>query len=175
MPGPEYLDANNSDDGDDQERAEALDEDNTDDREEVNEMRTFEEMPDVYDVTQRTGDRDDDEGLALDSGDFTDEVAEAMGDELLEEDDELDYRAEADDEEEDEIRALDGGFDEDQLDDEEIEGLDEDVQDADTVTGGGDPFTKFQSKGLNDDDLKQLGYAEDRNGETRAAPDVDED
>ena len=29
-------------------------------------MRTFEEMPDVYDVTSRRGDRDSDEEVALD-------------------------------------------------------------------------------------------------------------
>ena len=33
-------------------------------------MRTFEEMPDVYDVTSRAGDRDRDEGLALDADEF---------------------------------------------------------------------------------------------------------
>ena len=37
-------------------------------------MRTFEEMPDVYDVTSRFGDRDRDEGLAFDADEFSDDA-----------------------------------------------------------------------------------------------------
>ena len=49
------------DGADPQDSAEALDETNYDLSEGVGEMRTFEELPDVLDVTQADGDRDDDE------------------------------------------------------------------------------------------------------------------
>jgi hypothetical protein len=167
---PDYPDAFG--DADSQDGAEVLDETNYDDREEINEMRTFEEMPDVLDVTQAVGDRDDDEALAMDADEFTEE---AIDDADLEEDDELDYHAATQDREDD----LDGLGDEDSYDDdqldmaEEIEGLDEEVADADTVSGGEDDFTNFQAKDVGDEDLKRMGYSEDRGGETRAKPDED--
>lgn len=143
---------------DDQDGAEAFDEANLDDHEEMNEMRTFEELPDVLDVTQADGDRDDDEGLALDSDEFDED---AFDDNDTEEDHELDYRAAAQDDEDDEETAFDDDeFDEDQVDDESIEGL-ELVADADSVEGGEDDFTNFQSKGLNDEDLARMGYTDD--------------
>ena len=120
-------------------------------------MRTFEELPDVEDVTQAEGDRDDDEALALDAGDFDED---AIGDADFEDDDELDYRASTEEHEDD----LDGlgpedDFDEDGIDARsQIEGLAEDIEDADQVTGGEDDFTNFQSKALDDDDLQRLGY-----------------
>jgi len=59
------------DDGyDDQDNAETFDEANLDDREQIGEMRTFEEMPDLFDATRAYGDRDDDEGRSLDAADF---------------------------------------------------------------------------------------------------------
>jgi hypothetical protein len=135
------------------------------------EMRTFEEMPDVLDMMQRVGDRDDDEGLALDADEF-DEDAVDDGD--FEEDDELDYRA-ADEEHEDDLDGLgpeagSRGIDEDALSLSEIEGLDE-VRDADLATGGEDDFTDFQARNVGDEDLKRMGYSEDRGGEVRAKPD----
>jgi hypothetical protein len=135
-------------------------------------MRTFEELPDVLDVTQVAGDRDDDEALALDADEFDED---AIDDDDLEEDNELDYRAATQDREDD----IDGLGDEDSYDDdqldmaEEVEGLDEEVGDADTVTGGEDDFTNFQAKAVADEDLKRMGYSEDRGGETRAKPDED--
>lgn len=138
------------DDGyDDQDGAEAFDEANLDEHEELNEMRTFEELPDLFDVTRADGDRDDDEALALDSDEFDED---AFDDADLEEDDELDYRAVADDRDDEE-------FDEDQVDPESIDGLDE-VGDAEQVSGGEDDFTNFQGKGLSDEDLVRMGYAE---------------
>jgi hypothetical protein len=134
----------------------------------ASDMRTFEELPDVEDVTQADGDRDDDEAVALDADEF-DEAA--MGDGDLEEDDELDYRASTE-EREDDIDGLgpEDGFDEDRLDARsEIEGLSEDVEDADQVSGGEDDFTNFQSKALDDDDLQRLGYSEA--GKPRGKPD----
>jgi hypothetical protein len=156
-------------DGDAQDGAEALDETNYDDREEMNEMRTFEELPDVLDVTVADGDRDDDEALALDSDEFDED---AIGDDDTEEDNELDYRA-ADEEHEDDLDGLgaEDAYNDDELDGDEVEGLDEQVMDAGGVSGGEDDFTNFQAKGLSDEDLQKMGYSENRGGETRAKPD----
>jgi hypothetical protein len=63
MPG---LDGRQDFDGDEQDQAETFDEDNFDASDpgfDTSEMRTFEEIPDVYDVTTRQGDADDDEAL----------------------------------------------------------------------------------------------------------------
>ena len=132
-------------------------------------MRTFEELPDVEDVTSAEGDRDDDEALALEADSFDED---AIGDADLEEDRELDYRASTE-EREDDIDGLgpEDGFDEDRIDARSsVDGLDEDVEDADAVSGGEDDFTNFQSKGLADEDLKRLGYSEDGEGGVRAKP-----
>jgi hypothetical protein len=148
-----------TDDGyDDQDGAEAFDEALLDEKEEMNEMRTFEELPDVLDVTSADGDRDEDEAVALDADEFSED---AFDDNDLEEDHELNYRAVArDDEDEDELAFDDDAFDEDQVDDESIEGLDQ-VADAEAVSGGEDDFTNFQSKGLSDEDLARMGYTDD--------------
>jgi hypothetical protein len=156
------------DDADPQDQAEALDEDNLDLAEERNEMRTFEELPDLLDVTQAAGDRDDDEALALDADEFDEE---AVGDADTEEDHELDYRAASEEREDD----LDGqgpedGFNEDRVSARSIDGLDE-VADADSVEGGEDDVTDFQATNLSDADLQSMGYSERRDGETRAKPD----
>jgi len=136
---------------DDQDGAEAFDEANLDEREGVGEMRTFEEIPDLFDATQADGDRDDDEARALDAADF--DEAE-FDDDDLEEDDELDYRAAADERDED-----DQAFDDDQVSPDSIDGLEE-VADAELVSGGEDDFTNFQAKGLSDEDLLLMGYAQ---------------
>lgn len=140
---------------DDQAGAEALDETNLDDDQDRGEMRTFEELPDLLDLTTAEGDRDDDEGVALDASEF-DEAA--FDEDNPEEDNELQYRAVAADDNED-----GDAFDEDQIEPDSIDGLDE-VADAELVTGGEDDFTNFQSKGLSDEDLERMGYAR------RAAP-----
>ncbi len=132
-------------------------------------MRTFEELPDVEDYTRADGDDDDDEAVALDADEFD---ADAVTDADFEEDDELDYRA-ATEEHEDDLDGLgpEDGFNEDRLDAKsEIEGLTEEVADADRVSGGEDDFTNFQSKRLDDDDLKRLGYSEDGPDGARAKP-----
>jgi hypothetical protein len=133
-------------------------------------MRSFEELPDVYDVTSRAGDRDADEGRAIDADAFDEE---AVDDTDTEDDDELDYRA-VDAEREDDLDGLGAepgaGYDDDQLSARDIEGLEE-VRDADAVSGGEDDFTNFQSRGLDDEDLQAMGYAEDRDGEIRARRD----
>ncbi len=146
MPRPEIGDGY-----DEQDSAEAYDESNLDDSENLNEMRTFEELPDLLDMTSARGDRDDDEAVALDADEFDEE---AITDADLEDDDELRYRAAAgEDDDED-----DGAFDEDQVDPDSIDGL-ELVGDAALVSGGEDDFTNFQSKGLSDEDLDRMGYA----------------
>jgi hypothetical protein len=156
------------DDADPQDSAEAFDEDTLDLNEERNEMRTFEELPDLLDVTQAVGDRDEDEAVALDADEFDED---AIDDDDLEEDNELDYRASTEEHEDD----LDGlgpedGYDEDRLAGRNnIEGLDE-VGDADTVEGGEDDITDFQAKTVSDSDLEGMGYSENRKGEILAKP-----
>src|SRR6185369_15854420 len=155
-------------DGDAQDGAEALDETNYDSGDN-DEMRTFEELPDVLDVTVAVGDRDDDEGLALDADEFDEDAIDADD---AEDDDELAYRA-SDEEHEDDLDGLgaEDSYNDDELDADEVEGLDEEVLDAGDVTGGEDDFTNFQSKGLADEDLERMGYSENRGGEMRAKPD----
>jgi hypothetical protein len=155
------------DDADPQESAEAFDEDILDPDEGRSEMRTFEELPDLLDVTQAEGDRDEDEALALDADAF-DEAA--IDDDATEEDHELDFRA-ASDEREDDIDGLgpDGAFNEDRAPGRSLEGLDQ-VADADSVEGGEDDVSDFQAEDLSDADLKDMGYSEARGGQTRAKP-----
>jgi len=156
------------DEADPQDGAEALDETNYDGSEGAGEMRTFEELPDVLDVTQAVGDRDDDEALALDADEF-DEQAIDDGD--TEEDHELDYRA-ATEEREDDIdgQGPEDGYDDDRLPAGDIEGLDQ-VRDAEAVEGGEDDVSDFQATDVSDADLRGMGYSETRGGETRAKPD----
>lgn len=177
MPGTSYE---SDGDFDPQDQAEAFDESNTvggegsvalggDSPLSIGEdMRTFEEMPEVEDLTQLIGDRDDDEALALDADEFDED---AIDDGDFEEDDELDYKA-ATEEHEDDLDGLgaDDGFNDHRILGSEIEGLEE-VRDADAAEGGEDDFTDFQARNVSDDDLKELGYSEDRGGETRAKPD----
>lgn len=159
-------------DFDPQDQAENFDETNTVGGEGIDsalepagEMRTFEELPELMDVTRAEGDRDDDEALALDADEFD---PEAIDDADFEDDNELGYHA-ATEEHEDDIDGLgaEDGFDEDAVSAREIDGLNE-VRDADAAEGGEDDFTDFQAKGLGDQDLKDMGYSEDRQGETRA-------
>ena len=174
MPGTNFE--SDADDFDSQDQAETFDESMTvgaegDDGLTLGEdRRTFEELPDVFDVTSRAGDRDPDEGLTLDADEFS---PDAFDDGDLEEDDELDYHA-ADADHEDELDGLGGEpgseFDEDQLSASDIDGLDE-VRDRHEVSGGEDDFTNFSAKGVGDEDLRRMGYSETRNGETRAKPD----
>ena len=166
MPGPRF---HSDPDFDPQDQAETFDESQTvggegsvslggDSPAEVGgEMRTFEELPAVEDVTRREGDEDDDEAIALDADEFN---PDAIQDRDFEEDDELDYRA-ATEEREDDIDGLgpEGGRGaEDQLSSGDIEGLDE-VRDADAVEGGEDDFTNFEARDVSDDDLQRLGYS----------------
>jgi len=150
MAGPDL-----DNDFDDQDRAEVLDETNFDGGEEVGEMRTFEELPDVFDATSAEGDAYEDEPLALDADEFDED---AIGDEDLEEDEDVGLYLSAD-----ETDLTDEGddFDEDRLvSADNIDGLDE-VGDADAVAGGEDDFTNFQSRRVSDDDLRRMGYSDE--------------
>lgn len=155
------------DDADQQEGAETFDEDTLDPAEGRGEMRTFEELPDLLDVTQAEGDRDEDEALALDADEF-DEAA--IDEDDPEEDRELDFRA-ATEEREDDLdgQGPDGAYDEDRAPSRGLEGLDQ-VADADSVEGGEDDVSDFQAADLSDADLKDMGYSETRDGQTRAKP-----
>jgi hypothetical protein len=131
-------------------------------------MRTFEELPDVLDVTQVAGDRDDDEALALDADEFDEDAIDE--DAELEEDNELDYRA-ATEEREDDLDGLgpEDRFNEDRLSARDVDGLDE-VADADLAEGGEDDVTDFQATEVSDQDLQTMGYSEAGPSGTRAKP-----
>lgn len=147
---------------DPQDRAEV--EDETHLTEDADEFVTLDEAPDTYDATRREGDEDDSDALAVDAADLD----PAALDEEQVTDDELDDRP---DEYQPEVEwaeaAGDGEADaaveevEDALSADDIEGLDE-VGDADTVEGGEDDFTNFQSKRLSDADLEAMGYRRGR-------------
>ncbi|HXQ09997.1 MAG TPA: hypothetical protein VN805_03255 [Caulobacteraceae bacterium] len=143
---------------DPQDRAEA--EDETHINEDADEFATLEEAPDTYDVSVREGDEGDERALSADAAELD---VDALDEESVE-DDELgdrpdEYQPEVEWAEatgEDELEAESAV--EDALEPDEIEGLDE-VADADSVEGGEDDFTNFQSKTLSDADLEALGYA----------------
>lgn len=145
-----------SPDFDGQDGAEAYDALLDDDGTGLGEERTFEELPEVEDLTQVAGDRDEDEALALDADEFD---PDAIDDADTEEDDELDYRAATAEREDD----LDGQGPEDEFDEarvaaSDIDGLEE-AGDALSVDGGEDDVTNFEAKTVDDADLKDLGYA----------------
>jgi hypothetical protein len=152
-----------------QDNAEAFDEDNLDLAAERGERRTFEELPDLLDLTQADGDRDDDEAVALDAEAFDED---AFGDADTEEDHELDLHA-ATEEREDDLdgQGPDDGFNEDRVSARNVEGLDQ-VGDAGVVEGGEDDVTDFQATDVSDADLQSMGYSENaRGGGVRAKPD----
>lgn len=145
-----------SPDLDGQEGAEAFDVLLDDDGTGLGEERTFEELPEVEDLTQVAGDRDDDEALALDADEFD---PDAVDDADTEEDHELDYRAATAEREDD----LDGqgpedGFNEGRVAASDIDGLDQ-TADALSVEGGEDDFTNFEARKVDEADLRDLGYA----------------
>lgn len=143
-------------DGDPDDLAETFDETHySEDGEELVEPDLFD---DAYDDTQKLGDADDEDALELDEADVDPDALSDDGDE----DDELDAPLDEFQPEDNDIPGedQDGGFDEDALDADEIDGLDQ-VADADTVEGGEDDFTNFQSRRVSDEDLAALGYDDD--------------
>lgn len=145
------LDGQDAQDG-----AEAYDALLDDDGSELGEERTFEELPEVEDLTQADGDRDDDEARALDADEFD---PDAVDDADTEEDDELDYRA-ATAEREDDLdgQGPDDGYDEARIASSDIDGLEE-TGDALSVEGGEDDFSNFEARKVDDADVEDLGYA----------------
>jgi hypothetical protein len=152
---------------DPQDRAEA--EDETHLNEDADEFTTLEEAPDAFDVNEREGDEDDEQAYAADAADLD---IDSLDDEQIDDSELADrpdeYQPEVEWAEaagEDELEAESAV--EDALEPDEIDGLDE-VADADSVVGGEDDFTNFQSKRLSDADLEALGYT--RSGQTPREP-----
>jgi hypothetical protein len=143
---------------DEQDQTEAFDETHLD--EDAAEFLTAEEAPDVFDVTQALGDGRD--VRSLDAADFD---AEALDDEDLEDDEDVDDDLDDDLEDEEE----DDGIDDEDPDDEdavaELEWDEADVEtiaDVDLVTEPDEEAADdYESEGLSDRTLAELGYAED--------------
>ena len=164
MPGTDFE--NDSDGYDPQDQAEAFDETNSTDGGDVgevrsfaeaDEMRVFEDLPDVEDLTRADGDADEDEPLAFDADEFDPDVIE---EDDFDGDDELNYRAATEERQND----LDGQgpedeFDEARLAERDIDGSDE-VRDASEVQGGEDDVTDFQRPDVSDADLQAMGYSD---------------
>ena len=164
------ADLPNSDALDADDIAEAFDETHySEDGEAVVEPDLFD---DAYDDTQKLGDADDEAALDLDEAEVD---PDALDDEDTE-DDELDGEIDEFQPEDNDIPGgddLDGDFDEDALDENEIEGLDV-VADADTVEGGEDDFTNFQSRTVSDADLAALGYGKADTSDPHTEANLDE-
>ena len=162
-------------DYDEQDQSEVFDEDNTSTLDGAGasaERLTFEELPDVYDVTRALGDADVDEVRgAEDADEIDDEELEAIGDDLAyddeAEDDTLDDELEDepedtavyDDDEDEDLDTADGiaALRADEAELEYVENLDE------TKSNAGRAARHLESRGqLSDDDLEELGYKEDR-------------
>ena len=153
---------------DPQDQAETADETHL--NEDADEFTTLEEAPNAYDDT--AADDDNVELTPLDESEFADADAD-------EDDDDTDANDELDDTPDEfqpevewaEAAERDGDQAEaaadDALEGDEIDGLDQ-VGDADTVEGGEDDFTNFQSRKLSDQQLDELGYDGQRSGQTRS-------
>jgi hypothetical protein len=169
---------------DGQDGAEAFDEDNQgldgageNDR---GEMRTFEEMPDVLDVTQAAGDADDDDALIGEDLDDDEIIAlEADSEDADVEDDPLAGRfadgaaepedtprlaeeASFDQQDDDEgplRRGSDGAMSRADRGDVELDFTDDTDDEQETSTGRA---SRFESRFLDDEDLTDLGYKQDR-------------
>jgi hypothetical protein len=127
-----------------QDAAEAFDEDNTEGDDislNLQEKSTFEELPDVFDETQKLGDGSAD-GRAYDDGEFRDGLVE---DEDVE-GDTLAATAEVDP----------YGPEELDITDDEVEL--EFVGDVEDTRGAQASAAHFESRQLTDEDLQQLGY-----------------
>ncbi|MBS0295746.1 MAG: hypothetical protein JSR45_05495 [Proteobacteria bacterium] len=140
---------------DEQDQAEVFDEDNLtadDDGGRAMEFRTFEELPDVYDVTQRQGDRRDE--IEMDEASFDPDGVE---EEDLEEEDEVvdtDVYDETDEEDVPDEDAEDGVL-ASPPEDVDLE-YQPDVQDR---RGAQASAAHFEAKGeLDDTVLEELGY-----------------
>ncbi len=144
-------------DWDDQDQSEVFDEDNQNLDSaggRHNDMRTFEEMPDVIDVTSAVGDDDDDDALIAEELD-DDEIIELEADEALAdfEDDDLAGRLPEELYEED-VPGVS------RADSDEVELVYEGDLDDPSVREG-KRTAAMESRNLADDDLEDLGYPGD--------------
>ena len=158
---------------DEQDQAEAFDEDVMLDSGQGPgpDMMTFEELPDVYDVTTALGDADVDEvHAAEDADEIDDEELAALGDDLAYDDEAEDDTI--DDALEDEPEDTNLYGDDDGEDVDEVDGVD-DLEDDEaeleyvdnvdeTRSNAGRAARHLESRGeLSDEDLEELGYKED--------------
>lgn len=137
-------------DHDPQDTAEAFDEENLDDTE-TYKFRTFEENPDLLDLTQAEGDEDEEEEdvefLALDDEDLEEELERVRTDGYDESD--LDDVTDRD--------ARDGVDDEDAEDSPLVF-----VGDVDNLRGAQGSAAHFEPRApLSDDDVEALGYSDE--------------
>jgi hypothetical protein len=135
--------------------------------EDADEFTTLEEAPNAFDDT--AADDDDVELAPSDESEFTEEDDEDdtdANDELDDTPDEFQPEVEWAEATEEDGDAAEASV-EDALDSDDIEGLNE-VRDADSVEGGEDDFTNFQSRKLSDEQLDELGYDGQRSGRTRS-------
>ena len=144
-------------DWDGQDQSEIFDEDNQNEDEAGgpgNELRTFEELPEVLDVTSAVGDADDDEALIAEELDDDDIIRLESDAELADfEDDDPDTRDEADDDEPDEAGELSMSRAPDDNVDLEFTG------DLDSLPATeADSAAAMEADDLDDDDLEDLGY-----------------
>jgi hypothetical protein len=152
---------------DDQDSAETFDEDMTEGDNPALEGSTFEDLPDVYDVTRARG--DDSDIVERDEADFDDDVLDE--EELDEEDEVLDEDTYEDLEDEVDPAPNDSAQDDpDDIDQIAARGRDEvelDYQpDVDNRRGARAGAGGFESRGeLDEDDLEELGYAADEEEE----------
>lgn len=137
---------------DEQDQAEIFDEENLDGTEGLHEASTFEDIPDVYDATQRLGDAED---LAeLDAADFDEDL---LDDADLEEEDEVVSEDVYDETDEEDV------IDHDSMDKVSADAWDEVVleyqPDVDSRRGARGGAGGYEARGqLDDDDLEELGY-----------------
>lgn len=153
-----------------QDQAEVYDEDNYSDGsgDDGGEMRTFEELPDVYDATTAVGDDDDDAALIgeeLDDDEIID--LERDGDETDLEDDDLVARDQEvfdpEDEEPDEFDALDDLGEATA----NLARADEaDIEFTGDIDGATDPDDEhvedYETDRVSDEDLRMLGYPDEK-------------
>jgi hypothetical protein len=154
---------------DEQDQAEAFDEDNFNldgSGDDSGEFKTFEELPDVFDVTRALGDADVDEALvAEDADEIEDEELDEL--ELEYDEDGEDDRLSDDIEDEPEDNELD---DDDDLD--EVDGIAAQAADEaeveyvesldDTSSNAGRAARHLESRGeLSNEDLEELGYRDE--------------
>ncbi len=120
-------------------------------------IANFDTIADVYDATQEPGDSDDEETVDADDYEPDDLDALEVDDDELEDDGEDPYEPDIG------VEAASEDFNDrdagetDAPGADDVEGLSL-VRDADTVEGGEDDFTNFESKRLSDADIASLGY-----------------